>query len=333
MGDSGGPKRPFDHGGMVRLRDEVQGGVISRRQLRELHAQDHDIRRLVRNRELTAIHPGVYVSHTGLPTWGQRAWAAVLACWPAALTGRSALPKPPERAPIEVMVPMSRTVRAPDGVVVRRRARFDGHVDWAAYPPRQLLAEAAIDAAVDAGGATEAFAMLAELIQTKVIRTVSLIEALGHRRRIPDRQLMVELLEDLKAGACSVLEREYLRRVERAHGLPAGERQVADSVAGVSVERDVTYAAYGLVVELDGRAFHGSAAARDADHARDLDAAVAHKVRTVRLTYGQVLGDPCRTAARIGELLGRGGWSGEVTPCPECPAGSADQRLDAEVAH
>lgn len=318
MRDSGDSKQPFDHDGMERLRDEIQGGVISRRQLRELHAEDHDIRRLVRNRELAVIHPGVYVNHTGNPTWGQRAWAAVLACWPAALTGRSALPKPPERGPIEVMVPMSRTVRAPDGVIVRRRARFDGYVDWAAFPPRQLLAEAAIDTAVDAGGVPEAFATLADLVQRKVIRPASLIEALGHRRRMPDRQLMVGLLEDLKAGACSVLEREYLRRVERAHGLPPGERQAADSIAGVSVERDVIYAAYGLVVELDGRAFHRSAAARDADHARDLDAAVARNLRTVRLTYGQVLGAPCRTATRIGELLGRGGWPGEVTPCSDC---------------
>ncbi|MEI7054836.1 hypothetical protein WBG06_03380 [Nocardioides sp. CCNWLW239] len=318
MEHSGDAKQLFDHVGMVRLRDEIQGGVISRRQLRDLHAQDHDIRRLVRNRELAVLHPGVYVNHTGNPTWGQRAWAAVLACWPAALAGRSALPKPPERAPIEVMIPMGRTVIAPAGVIVRRRARFDGFVDWAAYPPRQLIAEAAIDAVVEAGGAAGAFTTLADLVQTKVVRPGALIEAVGHRRRVPDRQLILGLLEDLKAGACSVLEREYLRRVERGHGLPAGERQVGDSIAGVSVERDVVYSAYGLVVELDGRAFHGSAAARDADHARDLDAAVARNLRTVRLTYGQVLGDPCRTAARVGELLGRGGWPGEVTPCADC---------------
>ncbi|WP_218145139.1 hypothetical protein [Nocardioides luteus] len=318
MDHSGAVRQPSDRDGMERLRDEIQGGVISRKQLRELHAQDHDIRRLVRNREITAIHPGVYVNHTGNPTWGQRAWAAVLACWPAALTGRSALPKPPERGPIEVMVPMSRTVRAPCGVIVRRRARFDGYVDWAAYPPRQLVAEAAIDAAAEAADVNEAFSMLADLVQSKALRAGALVEALGHRRRLRDRRLLRELLDDLTAGACSVLEREYLRRVERAHGLPTGERQVADSVAGVSVERDVTYAAYGLVVELDGRAFHRGAASRDADHARDLDAAAVRGLRTVRITYGQVLGDPCRTAVRIGELLARGGWSGELRSCPEC---------------
>jgi len=315
---SGDAKQPFDHDGMVRLRDEIQGGVVARWQLRELHAQDHDIRRLVRKRELTTIYPGVYVNHTGNPTWGQRAWAAVLVCWPAALAGRSALPKPPERAPIEVMVPLDRTVRAPRGVIVRRRARFDGYVDWAAYPPRQLIAEAAIDTAADAADINKAFSMLADLVQSKALRAAALVEALGHRRRLRDRRLLGELLEDLKAGACSVLEREYLRRVERAHGLPAGERQVADSIAGVSVERDVTYAAYGLVVELDGRAFHGSASARDADHARDLDAAAARGLRTVRLSHGQVLGDPCRTATGIGELLRLGGWEGQVRSCSVC---------------
>ncbi|NGN93652.1 hypothetical protein G5C66_12985 [Nocardioides sp. KC13] len=264
------------------------------------------------------MHPGVFVSHTGNPTWGQRAWAAVLACWPAALTGRSALPKPPERGPIEVMVPTSRTVRAPEGVIVRRRARFDGYIDWAAYPPRQEIAEAAIDAAAEAADVNEAFAMLADLVQTNALRAAALVEALGHRRRLRDRRLLGELLEDLKAGACSVLEREYLRRVERAHGLPAGERQVADSVAGSAVERDVTYAAYGLVVELDGRAFHGNAASRDADHARDLDAAAVRRLRTVRITYGQVLADPCRTAARIGDLLRLGGWEGRIRSCAAC---------------
>jgi hypothetical protein len=147
MGDSGDAKQPFDRDGMERLRDDIQGGVISRRQLRELHAEDHDIRRLVRNRELTAIHPGVYVNHTGNPTWGQRACAAVLACWPAALTGRSALPKPREHAPI--------------------------------------------DAVAEAADINEAFSMLADLVQSKALRAGSLIEALGHRRRLRDRHLLL----------------------------------------------------------------------------------------------------------------------------------------------
>ncbi|TNM40497.1 hypothetical protein FHP29_10655 [Nocardioides albidus] len=42
---------------------------------------------------------------------------------------------------------------------------------------------------------------------------------------------------------------------------------------------------------------------------------------TVRLGYGQVLGRPCSTAAKIGRILQRQGWTGEVTVCPACATG------------
>ena len=53
-----------------------------------------------------------------------------------------------------------------------------------------------------------------------------------------------------------MLELCYLRNVERAHGLPRGERQVpAIGIAG-RIYRDVEYKTYRTVVELDGRAAH-----------------------------------------------------------------------------
>lgn len=314
-----GTAKAFDEHAMRALRDDVQGGVIARWQLVELHAKPHDIRRLVRRRELTAIHPGVYVCHTGTPTWGQRAWAAVLACWPAALTGRSALPKPPEKAPIEVIVALDRTVRAPTGVVVRRHAHFADQVDWGAYPPRQSLVDAAIEEAARAKTLDEAFTLLAELVQRKHASARDLAAGVRRRKRLRHRGLLAEMLDDLAAGACSVLEREYLRRVERAHGLPRGERQLPDRAGRANVQRDVSYRSFGLEVELDGRAFHDTATARDTDAERDLDTFVEQGRRTVRLTYGQVFGRSCHTAARIGLLLQRGGWTGRIRRCPHCP--------------
>lgn len=313
------PRQTFDWEAVVNLMDNVQAGVISRRQLREHHARDHDIRRLVRSRSLTPLHPGVYIAHTGTPTWGQRAWAAVLACWPAALGGPSALPKHPEQGPIEVIVDRHRNVTAPAGVVVRHVSRFEDHADWLAYPPRQHLAEAAVDAAQAAEDVHAAFTLLADLVQRNHVRAKALAEAVRNRRRVRDRTLLLGLLDDLDAGACSVLEREYLHRVERRHGLPRGERQRPDSAGGVEVLRDVVYADQGLIVELDGRAFHGSAAARDRDSGRDLAALVERTSTTVRLTYGQVLRTPCTTAAQIAALLRRHGWEGELRRCPDCP--------------
>jgi Transcriptional regulator, AbiEi antitoxin len=68
-----------------------QEGVVSRRQALACGLTDNDIARLVRRREWARVHDGVYVNHTGPLTWLQRAWAAVLFHWPAALAGSSAL--------------------------------------------------------------------------------------------------------------------------------------------------------------------------------------------------------------------------------------------------
>ena len=69
----------------------VQAGVLSRRQLLALGLADHDIARMLRRRIWATVHEGVYVKHTGEHTWLQRAWAAVLFSWPAALSHGSAL--------------------------------------------------------------------------------------------------------------------------------------------------------------------------------------------------------------------------------------------------
>ena len=62
---------------------------------------------MLRRHELTDVHRGVYVSHSGQLTLRQQHWAAVLAYWPAALAHVSALPDPPtsrlEHALIDVV--------------------------------------------------------------------------------------------------------------------------------------------------------------------------------------------------------------------------------------
>ena len=61
-----------------------QDGVVSRQQLLSLGAARHDVERWLRRRDLTRVHPGVYVDHTGPLGWHQRAWAACLLHPPAA---------------------------------------------------------------------------------------------------------------------------------------------------------------------------------------------------------------------------------------------------------
>lgn len=297
----------------------VQSGVVSRRQVLELGGTDRDIARMVRRRDLVVVHPGVYVDHTGTPSRLQREWAAVLHYWPAALTRESALPTPSATGPVHVAVSDRRSVRRVPGVVTHRTAGFDARVQWIKSPPRIAYEHAVIDVAAARGDVAAAFQVFADACQTRETTAAAIAATLRARRRVRGRALLLDLLADLEAGACSVLERGYLD-LERRHGLPTQDRrQIAAQVADKKTYRDVDHGDFGLLVELDGRAFHDNAAARDRDSARDLAAAVSNRLATVRLTYGQVFRDGCATIAQIAILLERGGWPGPFSPCPDCP--------------
>src|SRR5690348_7103923 len=115
---------------LSRVRDllDHQDGVVSRRQLLERGATDADIRRWVRRRELTRVHVGVFVNHTGPLRWVNRAWAAVLFHWPAALAHVSATDRAGDV--IHVAVDASRTPAQLPGVRVHRLVGFDDRVAW-----------------------------------------------------------------------------------------------------------------------------------------------------------------------------------------------------------
>lgn len=121
-----------------------QSGVVSRTQALALGLEDHDLRRLVRRRDLTPLLRGVYVDHTGEPTWRQRAWAAVLYAEPAALTGTSALRAAGLRIggsdpddPVTIGTDHSRRVMPQPGVRILRTRGLEARVQWNASPPRQ----------------------------------------------------------------------------------------------------------------------------------------------------------------------------------------------------
>ena len=131
----------------------AQDGIVSRAQLVDAGCQPHDIERMLRRKVLFVAVPGVYVDHNGPRSWQQRAWVAVLACWPAALSGRSALRAEngpgmrrfDEDSPIEVAVDLARTVRDKPDVRVRRMAGFAARTRWNASPPRVRYEEAVLD--------------------------------------------------------------------------------------------------------------------------------------------------------------------------------------------
>lgn len=307
-----------------------QDGVIARHQVLACGGTPTFVARKLRRREWVVVHPGVYVNHTGPLTWRQRAWAAVLACWPAALAGWSAIRAhegPGRRIhddgkPIQVLVEHGRSLDALPGVSIRESRRFDSAVQVHLSPPRQHYDDAVIELADRASDELAAIAILADACGGRRTTADRLQDRIAGIPRLARRRLMTQVLRDIADGTCSVLEHAYLTRVERAHGLPRGLRQVAArDHQGRRVFRDVVYGgrrpAWRKIVELDGRLGHDSASDRDRDLERDLDAAL-DGAETVRLGYGQVLVRSCRTAAKLALLMQRAGWVGVPTTCPHC---------------
>ncbi len=300
---------------------EQQSGVVSRAQLLMVGQRPHDIARMLRRRELALLRPGVYVDHTGEPTWWQRAWGSVLHCrsrtddppgdaTSAALTGRSALVAAEglgrrgptvESAPLEVVVADGRRPRRTPDLEVRRSTATLASVQWQLRPPRVRYEPAVLEVAARSPRMVERVGELAHALGTRRTTPQRLIEQLDSQPSLSGRKQLRSVLDDLATGSCSVLEHAYLTLVERAHGLPSASRQErAHSRTGV-VYRDASYDQ--AIVELDGRAWHESVARRDRDADRDLVAAVAGR-RTVRLTWGQVCDRPCWTAAMVAAVLG-----------------------------
>lgn len=295
-----------------------QGGVVARCQAMKSGLTENDLRRMLRRRELVLIHKGVYVNHTGEPTWLQRAWAAVLFAGPdAALTHESALraadgPGKGKDEVVHVAVGLERRVGSPPGVKVRRMAHLDKRVQWNRSPPRMRYEEAALDVAMEAHDELAALDVLASAVQSRRTTAARMLSSLDARQRSPRRAWLSGVLDDVAQGACSVLEHGYLTLVERAHDLPRAERQQrATATVGV-IYRDAAYET--TLVELDGRLFHDTFGQRDLDMDRDLDATVEGK-ETIRLGYGQVFARPCRTAARLAKVLRNRGWEGNARPC------------------
>lgn len=314
---------------------DLQQGVVARRQVLDLAGEsDATIRRRLRRRDWVTVHPGVYVNHTGPLTWLQRAWAAVLYAAPAVLAGESAIragdgPGRRDRAdgePIHVAIAADRTVEDQPGIAIHRMVWFEQSAQRNLSPPRVRIEQAVIDVAACASSDLQAIATLSDAVRSRRTTPDRLLAVVTVRRRLARRALIVGVLDDAASGTASVLEVEYLRRVERAHGLPRAERQVREVTSGV-VYRDAEIKDLRLVIELDGRLGHSSTSERDADLERDLDVAATDR-GTIRLGWGQVHVRPCATAAKLAIVLARRGWQGQLQSCPLCPPDSGAMALE-----
>ncbi|WP_176884038.1 hypothetical protein [Nocardioides sp. YR527] len=317
-----------------------QDGVLSHAQFATGGVTRADLIRMQRRKEIVRVHPRVYVDHTGPLTWHQRAWAAVLyagsayVCGPSVEAPRVEKPLLPGMIPdpVHVAIDQTRRVMPQPGIVIHRLTNLETHA-YGGVPPRLRLEDNAMLMAHEASSEIDAIASLADVAGRTYVTPGSLRGALSRFPSLRRRAWIAKILDDLESGTNSVLEHGYLRKVERAHGLPQAERQTVRATPEGSQFRDVEYAAYGLVVELDGALGHDTwrTQARDAD--RVLDDLAATGTVTARLRWHQVFDTPCRTAQRIARVLASRGWAGTPAPCgDDCLVVREPQETESRVA-
>jgi hypothetical protein len=304
----------------------LQGGVLSREQVTAHGFTRHSIERLVRQQQWCVLDRGIYSTRPDDGDWHASAWAGVLIGGDRSRLGGLAaaylhglLDVAPEA--ILVLVPeQTRRQNRPPWVFRRERASVRNPRSIGG-PQRTVIEDTVLDLCdgVDGNDRTAAH-WVTTAIQRRLTTASRLRSALCGRTQCRQRRLLHDLVADVDGGAESVLEVRYLKDVERAHRLPRGQRQSPRPTAhferGSRAFRDMYYPAYGLVVELDGRAGH-----LDAGRLRDLRRDNVSTLRgdaTLRYGWQDVADEPCLTAFQVAAMLAKCGWTGIPARCARC---------------
>lgn len=302
------------------LRDlaALQGYVVSREQVLAYGLSKNSLASLVESGHWRRIARGAYLTTPTPPKWEALAWAGILLGGDNARLGPEAsghlhglLPTGPE--PVDILVPYGHAIRV-DGpwkfVRERRTARSPRTVG---SPPR-LTVEAALLDLVAVRSESEVVGLVTKAVQLRRTRPDRIAALLAARSAHPHRALLTGLLSDVAEGVESPLELAYFRDVERAHGLPRGNRQ--RSRRGLPYLTDVGYDDFGLLVELDGRIGH-EGEGRFRDMWRDNEFAV-EQLATLRYGWFDVVDRPCAVNGQVVQALQQRGWLGTPRRCRRC---------------
>jgi hypothetical protein len=301
-----------------------QRGLVTRAQCLKAGLSTKAVEVRLANGRWRRVHHGVYLTTPGRDDWWTYAVAAHLACGPeAAWSHRTAafvwglLASPPST--LEVLQPRDFAVRPPRGVTVRRNCHLDSRVDQLWWPWVTTAEDTVLDLA-EVVELDELFALLGRAFQRQRTSEGLLLARLADRRRHSRRDLLREVMGDVATGAESTMEVRYIRDVERAHGLPRGERQLSASPTSAA-RHDVAYAEQRVLVELDGELGHEGRGARIRDGRRDRRGATLGWL-TARAFWPDVL-DACALALEVGAILGTRGWRGSPHRCRRRPCSIA----------
>ena len=295
----------------------LQSGVLTTEQIGGHGLGRHSVARLTDQRRWCRMGRGLYFAGAGPVPWPAWAWGGVLLGGPSArLGGRAAghlygLNEPPQL--IDVLVSNRAAPRPREPWRFTRDRALVRAGRSAGNPPRLSVEDTVLDLSEQASEA-QIVDLVTKAVQHRLTEPQVLVRAVRRRSRLRHRRLLLELLADVADGAETPLEVGYARDVERAHGLPRAKRQ--QRARRGRDYRDVTYAEFGLVVELDGRLGHeGAGVFRDSR--RDNAAVVSGEV-TLRYGWHAVRVWPCSVAFQVAEVLIQRGWPGVPTRCARC---------------
>ncbi len=299
--------------------------MIARRQISRASLSADLARMEVRAGRWQRVHPRVYATFSGpLPRVSQ-IWAALLYAGDGATLSHETaaelwgiLDASPRR--IQVTIPVHRRVASLASVQIHYATRLDESRHPTRFPPITRPEDTILDLIDRAGRPEQVVSLLTVACQRRRTTPERLGIALDARKKIRWRKTINEILSEVSAGAESPLEVAYVRKVERAHGLPEGRRQRRHQVGGRSNRTDVEYDAYKLIVELDGRLGHETDG-KFRDYQRD-NLATTRGRDTLRYGWTDTTTNSCRVAAQVAQVLRANGWTSWAGPCgPTCAVG------------
>ena len=280
-----------------------QHGVVTRTQLVGLGLSADVIDRRLSTGRLRSLHRGVYMVGPMFPAHATE-MAAVLACGPGAvLSHRSAaslwqlLPYPARPTLVDVTAPEAD--RRPRGIRVHRvRSLGKGETARVKRIPVTTPARTLLDLAADAAP-RELEQAVAQAESRNLTNRRKLFSLLARYRGRGGTRALRALLERAARPALtrSEAEERFLALVRSAR-LPAPDVNV---LLGRH-EVDFLWREEGLVVEVDGFAFHSSRASFEADRRRDAELA-AQGLRVIRVTWRQIADQPEATLVSVAQAL------------------------------
>jgi hypothetical protein len=263
---------------------------------------------------------------SGDPTRETVLWAALLRAGPdAALSHHTAAERhgliDEPSSVISITVPASRhpaQAKIP-GVVVHRSDAILRTTHPAMLPPCTRVEDTVLDLIQVASSFDDAYAWICRAIGRRRTTADRIAVAMAARKKMRWRREIAIALGDAEGGILSVLERRYVCRVERPHGLPAARRQARIRQGTGNRYLDNLYE-FGVCVELDGTAAH-PADEQWRDKRRDNLNTVGGLV-TLRFGLLDLGEHRSQTAAALAKLLRDRGWTGSPRACDQqCVAG------------